>query len=174
MKKVLSATALFSLILWGCTALSGLIQAQDTVQEPGKQPDATSQILTDDTLKQMLDNMGMEPKKLSKGYLLVVKQDTWTLNMQVVLSPDGRKVGLNANLGKVDDPASVTASQWMDLLISNGDIDPSAFYFDKEQKKLYLHRSFDNRAITPAILRKEMDNFAGNIRQTEKLWKFTK
>src|SRR5262249_22483861 len=154
MQKALSATALLSLILWGCTALSGLIHAQDAVQESVKPSEAVGQILTDDTLKQMLDNMGMEPKKLSKGYLLAIKQDTWTLNIQVVLSPDGRKLGLNANLGKVDDPAGVTASQWMDLLISNGDIDPSAFYFDKEQKKLYLHRSFDNRAVTPAILRK--------------------
>ena len=51
----------------------------------------------------------------------------------------------------------------MSLLVSNGDIDPSAFYFDKDQKKLYLHRSFDNRAITPAVLRKELDSFAGNI-----------
>ncbi|MCW3098858.1 MAG: hypothetical protein JWL77_4476 [Chthonomonadaceae bacterium] len=174
MQKFLSATGLFALILWGCTALNGHIHAQAANQDPVKQSETAGQPLTDDTLKAMLDNMGYEPKKLSKGYLLAIKQDTWTLNMQLVISPDGRKMGLNANLGKVDDLATVSASQWMDLLVSNGDIDPSAFYFDKEQKKLYLHRSFDNRAVTPPILRKELDNFAANIRQTEPLWKFTK
>ena len=174
MQKVFSATALLAIVLWGCTALSGGLQAQNTNQDPPKQAEAPSQSLTDETLKTTLDGMGFEPKKLSKGYLLVIKQDNWPLNVQIVLSPDARKVGLNANLGKVDELSTVTASQWMELLVSNGDIDPSAFYFDKEQKKLYLHRSLDNRAVTPAVLRKEIDNFAANIRQTEKLWKFTK
>jgi hypothetical protein len=174
MQKFLSATGLFALILWGCTALNGLIHAQGANPEPVKQSEVAGQVLTDDSLKSMLDNMGYEPKKLTKGYLLVIKQDTWTLNMQLVISPDGRKLGLNANLGKVDDLATVPASQWIDLLVSNGDIDPSFFYVDKEQKKLYLHRSFDNRAVAPAILRKELDNFATNIRQTNALWKFTK
>lgn len=174
MKKVLSATTLLSIVLWGCTVLTSGLHAQKTDQDPPKPAETAGQTLTDDTLKTTLDNMGFEPKKLSKGYLLAIKQDTWTLNVQIVLSPDARKVGLNANLGKVDEPSTVLASQWMDLLVSNGDIDPSAFYFDKDQKKLYLHRSFDNRAITPAVLRKEVDNFATNIRQTEKLWKFTK
>jgi hypothetical protein len=163
MKKFLSATSVFAILLWGSTALGAFVHAQEAIEA-----------LNDDSLKSTLTNMGYEPKKLSKGFLLALKQDTWTLNVQVVLSPDLRKVGLNANLGKVDDPAAVAASDWMELLISNGDIDPSAFYFDKTQKKLYLHRSFDNRTITPAVLRKEIDNFASNIRQTEKLWKFTK
>ena len=174
MKRVISATALFALILWAGTVLSSILRAQNANQDPQKPIEAIGQNLTDDSLKQTLDNMGLEPKKLSKGYLLAIKQDTWTINLQVVLSLDNRKVGLNANLGKVDDPSAVPASQWMDLLVSNGDIDPSAFYFDKEQKKLYLHRSLDNRALTPAVLRKEIENFAANVRQTEALWKFTK
>lgn len=174
MQKLLSATGLFALVLWGCTAMSTLMHAQNANQDPPKQVEVAGQTLTEDTLKTTLDNMGYEPKKLSKGYLLAIKQDTWTINMQIVLSPDSRKLGLNANLGIVEDPAAVSATQWMNLLIANGDIDPSAFYFDKEQKKLYLHRSFDNRTVTPAVLRKELDNFAANVRQTEALWKFTK
>jgi len=122
----------------------------------------------------MLANLGLEPKPLSKGFLIAIKRDTWTLNMQLVLSPNLEKLGMNANLGKVDDPDSVTASEWKNLLISNGDIDPSAFYFDKDQKKLYLHRSLDNRAVTPEFLRKQIDNFGDNIKNTADLWKFTK
>jgi hypothetical protein len=135
---------------------------------------AEGQELVNDTLKQMLDGMGMEPKALSKGFLVTLKQDTWKINLQVVISENKEKIGLNANLGKIDDPDSVTASQWRALLIANGDVDPSYFYFDKDQKKLYLHRSFDNRAVTPAFLRGQIESFAANVRSTEALWKFTK
>ncbi len=171
MKRFLSAPTLFAIVLWGCTAVGGFGHAQKNEQAEVKQ---AGEVLTDENLQQTLVNMGYEPKKLSKGYLLAIKQDTWTLNLQIVLSGDKNKVGLNANVGKVEDPDAVTAKQWMELLVSNGNIDPSAFYFDREQKKLYLHRSFDNRAITPVILRRELENFCANIRSTGDLWKFTK
>ena len=130
-------------------------------------------VLTDENLEKTLEDMGLEPKKLSKGYLIVVKQDTWTLNTQLVLSENKTKLGMNSNLGVVEEE-KVTASQWMSLLVSNGDIDPSSFYYNKEQKKLYLHRSIDNRDLTPAILRKEIETFCSNVRSTSKLWEFTK
>jgi hypothetical protein len=130
--------------------------------------------LDNDSLKTMLDNMGYSPSPLSKGYLIAIKQDTWTYNMQLVLSPNGTKLGINANLGKVDDPTAVTADQWRILLEKNGDIDPSAFYFDKDQGKLYLHRTLDNRDLTPAIIRDQVTNFCSNIHDTESVWAFTK
>lgn len=165
MKKALSSILLLTAIFGMLAVMHTPLRASAADGDGG---------LTDDSLKETLVGMGLEPKPLTKGFLLVIKQDTWTLNMQVVLSGDKRKVGLNANLGKVEDPDQVPAANWKNLLISNGDIDPSAFYFDKDQKKLYLHRSFDNRAITPAALRKEIDNFGSNIRGTEELWKFAK
>lgn len=130
--------------------------------------------LTDESLQQMLAGLGYSPKKLSKGFLIVVaRSNNWTINMQVTLSPDGTKFGLNANLGLVDE-ATVTTAQWLELLISNGEIDPSSFYFSRDQKKLFLHRSLDNRAVTPEFLRKQIERFADNVVGTEKLWAFTK
>lgn len=130
--------------------------------------------LDNDSLKTMLDNMGYAPSALSKGYLLAIKQDSWTYNMQVVLSGDGTKLGLNANLGTVDSPDDISAATWLKLLEDNSDYDPSAFYFDKDAKKLYLHRVIDNRGITPAVLRQQIDNFVGNIHDSADDWKFTK
>jgi hypothetical protein len=173
MRKGLSPTGLLAIVLWACTACIAVVHAAGGGQ-PSFRQDAAGEALTNDSLKQALTNMGFEPKALSKGFLIVSKQDTWTLSVQVVLSGDSHKIGLNANLGAVEDPSKVSAEDWMNLLVSNGDIDPSSFYFSKDQKKLYLHRSFDNRAITPAILKREIDNFCGNIRQTAQLWKFTK
>jgi hypothetical protein len=128
--------------------------------------------LTDDCLSKMLTDLGLAPKPLSKGFLVTVKQDSWTIYVQAVLSGNGAKLGLNANLGVIE-AANVSASQWEALLEANGDIDPSNFYYDKDRQKLYLHRSFDNRHVTPAILRDELDRFVGNIRSTEKLYAFT-
>jgi hypothetical protein len=172
-RKGFSSTGLVAIGLWGCTALIAVGHAAEK-ERPSAFQGGAAEALTDDTLKQSLEGMGFEPKALSKGFLIQSKQDTWTLNVQVVLSGDTRKIGLNANLGKVDDASKVSADEWMNLLISNGDIDPSAFYYDKDQKKLYLHRSFDNRAVSPAILKREIDNFCANIRKTADLWKFTK
>jgi hypothetical protein len=130
--------------------------------------------LNDDSLAKMLAGMGYAPKKLSKGFLIVAQQDKWTLNVQVVLSSDQSKLGLNANLGDVPNDQAVSAAQWKALLVANGEIDPSSFYFDPKMKRLYLHRSFDNRAVTAAVIKGQIDNFAGNIRSTASLWSFAK
>jgi len=130
--------------------------------------------LDGESLRQMLTNMGLEPKTLSKGFLIAIKRDTWTFNMQLVVSTDKTKIGMNANLGGVENPDAVTAAQWKALMIANGNIDPSFFFFDAEQKKLYLHRSLDNRTLTPAYLREQIDLFVGNVKNTGDLWKFTK
>jgi len=129
--------------------------------------------LTDAALKQMLLDMGYEPKGLSKGFLIAPKRGTWTINIQLVLSKDQSKIGLNANLGKVPNPETIPAASWLKLLVDNGNIDPSSFYFDKDQKKLYLHRVMDNRAVTPAVLRSQIENFSENVRDTNADWKFT-
>jgi len=122
----------------------------------------------------MLDNMGNEPKKLSKGYLIAMKRDSWTFNIQIVLSDDRTKIGFNSNLGIVENPESITAQQWKDLLIGNGDVDPSFFYLAKDAKKLFLHRVIDNRGIDAAFLRQQTESFCTNTKDTAKLWAFTK
>lgn len=165
------------IVLLACSwATVNPLQAQPASPEPAPEPASVPApaALTDETLQLMLANMGYAPKALSKGFLIAVQRDgNWTINMQLVLSPDHTKLGFNANLGKVEE-AGVTAAQWAELLVSNGDIDPSAFYFDREKQKLYLHRSLDNRALTPEFLRQQVDKFADNVKSTGKLWAFAK
>lgn len=137
-------------------------------------PEAAPGALTDESLQQALTDLGYTPKKLSKGFLLSFKREgSWTINLQLVLSPDLSNLGLNANLGLVDE-ATVTTAQWIALMGANGDIDPSSFYYDQDKKKLYLHRSLDNRAVSPEFLRAQIEAFSANVTKTEKLWAFTK
>src|SRR5580765_1042622 len=92
-------------VIVSAALLSGVVFGLDSRQsDPPAMDDAG--------LKTMLTNMGYEPSPLKSGYLLVIKKDTWTYNMQVVLSGNGTKLGINANLGSVDDPSTVTADQW--------------------------------------------------------------
>jgi hypothetical protein len=166
MKKTLAILALSTILL-------GI-----SVHAPARADDAPAKpayaVLTDEGLETMLDQMGYAPSKLKKGYLIVIKRDEWTINIQLVLSGDSTKIGINANLGKVEDPDSITADQWKSLLVANSDVDPSSFYFDKEQKKLFLHRAIDNRAVDAAYLRKQIESFCNNMTSTSKLWSFTK
>jgi hypothetical protein len=152
----------------------GLSAVQLAAHGADASPALTGKIIAgDDELKDMLTGLGFEPKAIAKGFLVTIKQDTWTTYVQLVLSNDKTKIGMNANLGKVDQE-SVTASQWMALLAANADIDPSVFYYNKDAKKLYIHRVLDNRSITPAFLRDQIEKFDSNVRETKGLWSFTK
>lgn len=133
------------------------------------------QTLTDVTLKEMLTGLQFEAKPLKHGYLITIKTaDNWSMYIQLVLSPDKTKLGMNANLGAVANPQSISAAQWLALLEANADIDPSVFYFDKAQKKLFIHRVLDNHGITPGFLKGQIEKFTENLHGTAKLWNFTK
>ncbi len=133
------------------------------------------QVLTDPTLKEMLTGLHFEAKPLKHGYLITIKTaDNWSMFIQLVLSPDKTKLGMNANLGAVANPQSIPATRWLALLEANSDIDPTVFYFDKVQKKLFIHRVLDNHGITPEFLKGQIDRFTENLHGTAKLWDFTK
>jgi hypothetical protein len=160
------------LLLFG--ALPAAPRGAAPLQESLPVPTATGQSLSDTQLLQLLEAMGFTPRKLSKGYLIVIQREGWTYNMQLVLSPDQTKLGINANLATSANPAALPASVWRSLLEDNEDVDPSCFYFDRKLNRLYLHRVLDNHAITPAFLRQQIDNFCQNIKSTEADWSAVK
>jgi hypothetical protein len=167
-RKTISIAGLLGLILWAAAVSASRLGAQDEVRP------AARGVLTDTSLSQMLTEMAYEPKKLKQGYVVAIKQGEWTYNVQFVISPNREKLGLNANMGSVEDASTVTAAQWMNLLAANTDIAPSFFYYNKNNHTLYMHRVLDNRFITQAILRQQVDAFTANIKETAELWKFTK
>ena len=168
--KSLPTVAILAIVLWLSIIIAPSIRAQ------GGAPDSrqSGNTLNETTLQEVLAGLGYEPKKLTKGVLITVKKDTWTFYVQFVLSGDSTRLGMNANLGIVDKPEEIKASEWMNLLVQNNEIDPSSFNYDKVQKKLYMHRVLDNRAITAAYIRQQIDNFCGNIKETADYWKFVK
>jgi hypothetical protein len=164
--RIAAAVAIFL-----CCYASAPAMAQPTSQAPS--PPVAGQLDTAG-LQAMLEGLGYETKALSKGYLVTIKQGTFTLYVQLLLSPDATKLGMNANLGEVANLDVVPAKKWLDMLVLNGSIDPSSFYVDRENKKVYLHRSIDNRGMTPLILRTQLENFSNNVVNSADTWDMTK
>lgn len=165
------AIAITALIVWTASLVVRRLSAQEI---PDDARPAVRGALTDASMVKMLTDMGFEPKKLKQGYVVAIKQGEWTYNVQLLISPNREKIGLNANMGSVEDPATVTANQWMNLLAANTDTAPSFFYYNKNNKTLYMHRVLDNRAVTSAILRQQVDAFTTNIKDSADAWNFTK
>src|SRR5690349_15636695 len=107
--KRIHAASIVAIVLWGTVALIPVTHARGGGQTDIRK---SGQTLDDSGLQSMLEGLGYEPKKLSKGYLIAVKKDTWTFNMQFVLSADNSRLGMNANLGKVDNPEQISAAEW--------------------------------------------------------------
>jgi hypothetical protein len=154
-----------------------LVHAQDSsaTKASDKQQAApqAGTAITDADLKSMLTDLGYKPKSLSKGYQITIKKNRWTFNIQVVLSDNREKLGINTIAGDVKQPNDVPAASWLALLETNPEIDPTTFYFDRQQNRLCLHRACDNRGITKRILAKELGSFCFDVVATEKSWKFT-
>ena len=160
MRRVIAAGALAIL------AFCGLTGAPEAEAQAGK---ACAGVLMKDCLSQTLTDMGLEPKPLGEGYLILVERDGWKLYVDVIISSDNTKVGFNSNLGNVNEQR-VSAAQWMALMAANKEIDPSVFYYDTSKKQLYIHRVLDNRSMSPAILRDQLDRSFSDIRSSEKVW----
>ena len=169
--------AMFAIILWAGTAVGALVHAQ-AKSDPLPQTQASTNVpanaITDADLKKMLIDLGYTPKSLSKGYQITIKKNKWTFNIQVVLSDNLEKMGINTIAGDVKQPADVPAASWLALLETNPEIDPTTFYFDNQQKRLCLHRACDNRGITSEIIAKELDSFCFDVVATAKFWRFTR
>jgi hypothetical protein len=163
-----NALGLFALGLWCATAAVAVVHAQSTA--PANV--AVVAPLTDDGLKAMLIGLGYAPTKLSKGYQIVIKRSDWTYTIQVLLSDNRSKLGMNTIVRDLKHPDNVPASAWLGLLETNPDIDPTTFYFDKQADRLFMHRALDNRGVTTDLLKTEIETFCADVAGTSRTWRF--
>ncbi|HTQ09861.1 MAG TPA: type III secretion system chaperone [Fimbriimonadaceae bacterium] len=163
MSRSAKSIPVLAVVLFGAVVLPVAIGAPQLAPNP-------SGPLTNDGLKTVLDNLGLEPQRLNGGYMITISRDGWSDAIVLGLSEDNSKLGLNANLGQIAKPETVTAGQWRKLLEDNFEINPSFISFDAKEKRLFMARVLDNRSITPAFLRKQIDNFCTNIHGTAVDW----
>jgi hypothetical protein len=120
-------------------------------------------------IQPMLDGMGLDSKDLGAGtYQVLLTQDGLDIPVGVGLSKSGRKLWLTVNLGAIKPDTKADAAKLMKFLERQYDIQPTQFYVSKDILK--LGAAIDNRGITPAVLRRELDKVVDDTVKTKDLW----
>lgn len=132
--------------------------------------------LTDDTLKQMLENLGYTPQpvKLPTGesvFMLTVPRGTWTMRLSVGVTKDGKMVGIFYTLGNSVDPNKVESIRWQSLMENNVTLAPCVFAFHAQSKIILMYVNLKNLDISPAELRQWIDATMDVVIATHDKWK---
>lgn len=124
-------------------------------------------------LTAMLKGLGYEPEAAGdSAQRVTVERDKFTFRITFSVSGNTKKVWMSSYLVEIPDLTRVPSSALTGVLLSNGDIGPAHFYLVKTGDKHWLKIGFalDNRNITPAYLRSEMDWFMDRMSDTATLW----
>ncbi len=172
-RKALSF-AVVALVL-GLTGTSAWADGADKGKAPAKEAAKQhSDSLTDESLKEKLENLGYEVKvtrSKSGGtmYLLNFERDNYRYVFYCSLSSDRSRLWLSSALRQLPDAKDVRADVLEKILARNNEIGPTHFAL-RSNRFLYLELSLENRGITSLRLRKEIDGFAADVRSSEHLW----
>lgn len=130
--------------------------------------------LTDESLQEMLEKMGYEAKveKTNQGniYSVTIKRGTWTYIIDVSLSPSKTKLWLSGWLSVLPENEKIPVDKLLGLLEGSWTYGPAHFRYHKAFRQLNLGLCLDNREITPAVLRDQLENFMETMKKTELLW----
>lgn len=134
--------------------------------------------LTDESLRKMLTDMGYEFKETRTAanrnyYQLTLDRDGWALTPYVEVSPDNRVVRLQLYLQKVPPDHKSPAPHLRALLEANS-LSLNFFNVFSDTGFIVLNRALDNHGITPALLRRNLEEFDSYARKTVDLWNVAK
>jgi hypothetical protein len=160
-------------LVLACLMVAMMVAQKSEGQE--KKEGTDSQALTDESLKTMLSNMGYEPEEIkatdgSKIYRVTIEKDDWKFVVNFSISPDKSYVWQVALLKTIPDPDKVPAAPLLKMLSENDEIGPVFFSYSPNTKRFYLNAGLENRGVTPARFRKELDRLTGHIKRTAALW----
>ncbi|MBI3827974.1 MAG: hypothetical protein HY291_00560 [Planctomycetes bacterium] len=137
---------------------------------------AAEESLKQDQLYTMLSNMGFEVSKtdVKGGYEIYMKVTyTYDLNFRVGLSSDGSRIWLTQTLATFT-PAQKARIPWQKLMAANCSQVTSSFRYFEDTGSLGISLSFENRGLTPALLRKHIEVFEQDIVYSADLWDTSK
>lgn len=132
--------------------------------------------ITDVRLGELLDGMGLDPKQGtydSGAHYFDVKVSSadYDFNIRVGLSPNKRVVWLMANLGNLPTDA---APERLRALLEAINAKTGKLQFRLSGSQLKADQPMDNAGVTASRLRKEIDDFATTLQDTQKIWDATK
>jgi hypothetical protein len=129
--------------------------------------------LTSDTLKTMLDNMGLDVKDGGNGVWYVGQsRDNWNLNVNISVSQDQTVLWFYATFSAIPDIDKVPASVWKNLLLCNAAYGVTFCIEQPAQGQPYLElqHAIENRGITPQIMKKNLDLMFDSVVNDANWW----
>jgi hypothetical protein len=135
--------------------------------------------LTDDSLKEMLENMGydvkVEKQEKTSVYTVKIDQGTWTYFINVALSNDKDQLWITSAVTDVPADGKVPAEMLLRLLEENDHIGPGAVFYDKKFKKIKVGMALLNHGgVTPAVLHTYLGDYLKDLAAVQKLCDFPK
>lgn len=126
-------------------------------------------------LKAMLAGFGYEPKELSsepgkEKWQIDTKTETLNIPVAAELSASQNYIWLTVFLGDAPKPDADQAAVKLDkLLRATAAVQPSMFYISSKGG-LMLGIPVENRALTPADLRRSLDKLIADVGKTQDAW----
>lgn len=174
----ITVTALFAALLT-LTLGSTLCRADEPAQK-GSEPKVVLPpgVLTEESLQKMLENMGYTPKveKTAQGniYTITINRGTWSYIIDLSLSPSKTKVWFSGWLSVIPEGQQVPADKLLDLLEGSWTYGPCHFRYHRAFRQLNVGLCLDNRDMTPAAVRAQIESFMETMKKSELLWNVKK
>lgn len=125
--------------------------------------------LKQEGLSEFLQNLGYEVKELGEGaFEFQTTEGDLTIYVVTNISKSGQKVWMTINLGDMPEAERNDAPRLLGFLRSNAEIQPTHFFVRGDNLRIGV--AMDNRGITPAMYRKQVDALAETVFKTRKLW----
>ena len=171
----------FKGLLAGVLALTfGVTLARADEPAPPKQAPAPAgtapegKTLTDEGLRAMLVNQGYKPTVEKVGtsnlYWVKISRDGVEYSVSFQISPNKEKLWIIVPLADIADVDHAAPAKLAKLLELNDQIGPCYFRFNRQYKRLYLARAMDNRAVTPALFRDNLERTVDRLVETRAAW----
>lgn len=134
--------------------------------------------LTSNSIPPLLAGLGFEPKESGVGtWDITSTRGGLDVPIAVALSKSGRKLWMTVFLAELDDKARADAPRLLELLRKNFETQPGHFFVVKEmltsgpiKDSLKMAIALDNRGITPADLKREIDKLTDDVVGSRALW----
>lgn len=146
---------------------------------PAEESAATEQRsgqLTEESLGNLLDAMGLEPKKEEKRYdfnfKAIYEGEEWELTMSAVLSENGQTVWVMAWLNELPKTAAeVPRTALLRLLAQNDRMGKGKFFaYIAGNRRFVLQRVVENQNMTTARFRELLEDLGGSVVETSPHW----
>jgi hypothetical protein len=167
----LSTMAAVVVLMAGLVGFAAADQAKEKEAAKEKAKDTNGSI-TDAQVGEMLTNMGYESTKgtYKSGacyYDVKLTTQDFTFSVRLALSPNQRVVWMMAYLDEL--PKDVSAEKLKGLLQAVNS-KTGKMQFRMTENSLKADQPMDNFGVTPARLKRELEDFAASLQDTKSLW----